>query len=208
MLTQIGFRTDDVYDSLYREPCRAAWETHPDPHPDRHCEAVRQCLAQFAEQLGPRRSSVAIRTEVLTTVGSQRPGIRLPTVCGFCLVRPIEHMLPCHHAICDTCVTIFGRPSRTAEYHVDLRQCPWCQATFELTVRQLPPTKGAVVMALDGGGIRGLVTLGLLRALERRLGGALPIPQIADYIIGTSVGRCDQRCSAGPFSTEHVGHLC
>jgi patatin-like phospholipase/acyl hydrolase len=46
-------------------------------------------------------------------------------------------------------------------------------------------------VALDGGGIRGLVTLGLLRALEMRLDGAMTITEIADYIIGTSVGRCD-----------------
>ncbi|CEL11869.1 Putative Phospholipase, patatin family protein [Aspergillus calidoustus] len=90
--------------------------------------------------------------------------------------------------MCDTCVTIFGSPSRSAEYHVDLSRCPWCQEACNLTVRQLPPTKGAVVVALDGGGIRGLVTLGLLRALERRLDGAMSIAGIADYIIGTSVG--------------------
>lgn len=58
-------------------------------------------------------------------------------------------------------------------------------------MRQLPPTKGAVVMTLDGGGIRGLVSLGLLRALERRLGGGMTIAQITDFIVGTSVGTCD-----------------
>ena len=130
----------------------------------------------------PRRSSVATRREVLTAIGTQWPGIRLPTVCCFCLSRPIEHMLPCRHAVCDTCVTIFGSPSRSAEYHVDLSRCPWCQETCDLTVHQLPPTKGAVVVALDGGGIRGLVTLGLLRALEGRLEGAMTIAQIANYI--------------------------
>ena len=191
VLTQIGFRTDDVYDSLYREHCRTAWEIHQDPHPDQHCDAVHKCLTQFAEQLGLRRPSRAIRREVLTTVGTQWPGICLPTVCCFCLARSIEHILPCRHAICDTCVTVFGSPSRSVEYHVDLSRCPWCQETFELTVRQLPPTKGAVVMTLDGGGIRGLVSLGLLRALERRLGGGMTIAQITDFIVGTSVGTCD-----------------
>lgn len=48
---QIGFRTGDIYDSLYREHCRAAWEIHQDPHPDWHCDAVHKCLAQFVEQL-------------------------------------------------------------------------------------------------------------------------------------------------------------
>ncbi|KAL2837040.1 acyl transferase/acyl hydrolase/lysophospholipase [Aspergillus pseudodeflectus] len=48
--------------------------------------------------------------------------------------------------------------------------------------------KGAVVVALDRGGIRGLVTLGLLQALERRLDGVMCITEVADYIISTSVG--------------------
>ncbi|KAL4861318.1 hypothetical protein BDV12DRAFT_208132 [Aspergillus spectabilis] len=185
---QTGFRTDNVYDRLYREHCRAAWEIHQDPHPDRHCDAVHKYLAQFVEQLGPRHSSVAIRRETLTAVGTQWPGICLPTICCFCLSRWVEHTLPCRHAMCDTCLTILGSPSRSAEYHVDLSRCPWCQEACDLTVRQLPPTKGAVVVALDGGGIRGLVTLGLLRALERRLDGAMSIAEVADYIIGTSVG--------------------
>lgn len=98
-------------------------------------------------------------------------------------------MLPCRHAICDTCVAIFGTASRGVEYHVDLSQCPICRRSFQLTVRQLPPTKGPVVITLDGGGVRGIITLGLLRALERRLGGVVKIHQIADFVSGTSVGK-------------------
>lgn len=96
--------------------------------------------------------------------------------------------MPCRHTICDTCVTIFGSATRGAEYHVDLSQCPMCQIPFQLTVRQLPPTKRPVVIALDGGGIRGYITLGLLRALERRLAGVIRLPQIPDLFAGTSVG--------------------
>jgi hypothetical protein len=102
--------------------------------------------------------------------------------------------LPCRHAICDTCVTIFGSPSRSAEYVWISANVPRCQETCNLTVCQLPPTKGAVVVSVDGGGIRGLVTLGLLRALERRLDGTMTVAEMVDYIIGISVGRYDQRC--------------
>ncbi|KAL2836064.1 hypothetical protein BJX68DRAFT_274726 [Aspergillus pseudodeflectus] len=158
------FRTDDVYDSLYQEHCRAAWEIHQDPHPGRYYDVVHKCLAQFRE--------------TLTAVGTQWPGICLLTICCFCLSRSVEHTLPCRHAMCDTCLIILGSPSRSAEYHVDLSRCPWCQEACDLTV----------LVALDRGGIRGLVTLGLLRALERRLDGAMCIAEVADYIIGTSVG--------------------
>ena len=56
-----------------------------------------------------------------------------------------------------------------------------------MVIRQLPPTKRPVILSLDGGGVRGLVQLGLLRALERRLG--ILIGSLPDYCIGTSVGK-------------------
>jgi patatin-like phospholipase/acyl hydrolase len=45
------------------------------------------------------------------------------------------------------------------------------------------------VVTLDGGGIQGMIILGLLRALERRLAGAVTtVVEIPDLIAGTSVG--------------------
>lgn len=105
-----------------------------------------------------------------------------------CLCRPPEHMLPCYHAICDTCVVIFGLPSKTAEYHFNIPHCPVCSQSFQLEIRQLPPTKRPVVLSLDGGGIRGIIQLGLLRSLEKRLGNGISLSQIPDLCTGTSVG--------------------
>ncbi|OJZ79851.1 hypothetical protein ASPFODRAFT_54397 [Aspergillus luchuensis CBS 106.47] len=82
---------------------------------------------------------------------------------------------------------MLGQRARGVEYHRDLALCPLCQGALQLTVRQLPPTKRPVVLALDGGGIRGMVTLGLLRALEQRLAGAITLPEIPDLTAGTSV---------------------
>lgn len=99
-------------------------------------------------------------------------------------------MLPCHHAICDTCVIIFGLPSKTAEYHFDISQCPVCNQPLQVSIRQLPPTKLPVVLSLDGGGIRGIIQLGLLKSLEKKLGNEIALPQIFDLCTGTSVGMC------------------
>jgi hypothetical protein len=95
-------------------------------------------------------------------------------------------MLPCKHAICDTCVVIFGKPSHLGDYHFEIAQCPICEERSDVTVRQLPPTKPPVILTLDGGGVRGLIQLGLLRALESRIG--IPIASLPDLCIGTSVG--------------------
>lgn len=191
----LGFRPDVVFYSLYRNSCRAAWESHQNCNPchnglspHQHCDAVLVHLDLLVSQMGPQRSSRAIRMEVLARVGTRWPALNAPTACLFCLCRSTEHMMPCGHAMCDTCVTIYGNAVRTAEYHVGLDQCPICRSSFQATVRQLPPTKRPVAITLDGGGIRGIVTLGLLRALERRLHGVIKLPEIPDLFAGTSVG--------------------
>jgi hypothetical protein len=99
-------------------------------------------------------------------------------------------MLPCHHAICDICVVIFGLPSKNAEYHFDLHHCPVCSESFQVVIRQLPPTKSPVVFSLDGGGVRGMIQLGLLQSLEKRLGNEILLSQIVDLFTCTSAGMC------------------
>ncbi|KAH2361992.1 hypothetical protein KXV98_006291, partial [Aspergillus fumigatus] len=62
--------------------------------------------------------------------------------------------------------------------------------TLFAIVSLLPPTKHPVVVTLDGGGMRVMITLGLQRALERRLAGAVnTFAEIPDLIAGTSVGQ-------------------
>jgi calcium-independent phospholipase A2-gamma len=45
------------------------------------------------------------------------------------------------------------------------------------------------IAAIDGGGVRGLVALVLLKRLQAALGGGDPIREYFDYFIGTSVGQ-------------------
>jgi hypothetical protein len=183
------FQPEHVFDDLYRDLCHAAWGIHGHPDPGHHCTAIRDSFIGAFSHMSPQRSSLVIRRGALMRFGVRWSGWELPTACLFCLCRLAEHQLPCRHAICDTCVTIFGRPTCGVEYHQDLVRCPLCQKPSQLTVRQLPPTKRPVVVTLDGGGIRGMITLGLLRALERRLAGAVTtVAEIPDLIAGPSVG--------------------
>jgi calcium-independent phospholipase A2-gamma len=46
--------------------------------------------------------------------------------------------------------------------------------------------RGVRVLSLDGGGVRGLVAVALLRRLEQLAGR--PVHQLFDYIVGVSTG--------------------
>ncbi|KAJ5100980.1 hypothetical protein N7456_007032 [Penicillium angulare] len=143
---------------------------------------------QYFAQLSPLRSSASIRKTTLTRLHRQggEGALRSAVVCLVCLSRPPEHMLPCRHALCDTCVVIFGQPSELGLHHINIPECPLCGCENHVVIRQLPPTKGPLILSLDGGGVRGLLQLRLLRALEERIG--LPINSLPDLCAGTSVG--------------------
>jgi hypothetical protein len=96
-------------------------------------------------------------------------------------------MLPCTHALCDTCVAIFGKFEPSRAYQVEIVQCPICERKCNMTIRQLPPTKRPIILSLDGGDVRGLIQLGLLYALEKHIG--LPIALLPDLYARTSVGK-------------------
>ncbi|CBF87230.1 predicted protein [Aspergillus nidulans FGSC A4] len=69
-----------------------------------------------------------------------------------------------------------------------MTSCPLCLKCFSLTVRLLPPTKRPTILVLDGGGIRGIITLGFLKALESQVVGVGGLREAFDLNVGTSAG--------------------
>ncbi|KAJ5291406.1 hypothetical protein N7478_000657 [Penicillium angulare] len=177
-----------VFEELYKDDFTAALEKRADLETDSCCDAVKAEFTRLFTMMNPARSSAGIRREVLNRFFNEREGLYSLTACLFCMSKVPEHVLPCRHAICDDCIVIFGSKSAAAEYHHNITQCPMCITRFQFSVRLLPPTKGPNLLSLDGGGIRGILQLGLLRVLEKRLGGSIPIWSIFDLCTGTSVG--------------------
>ncbi|CAG8426028.1 unnamed protein product [Penicillium salamii] len=180
-----GFSPTVVFATLYENLCLSIW----DEKFQSYIADISSRFVQHFGQLSAVRTSAAIRKETLHRLYRQWGGFRSTTTCLVCLCRPPEHMLPCKHAVCDTCVVIFGTPSSLGEYHFEVAQCPICDKRSNVTVRQLPPTKHPMILSLGGGGVRGLIQLGLLRALERRI--SVPIASLPDLCTGTSVGTYD-----------------
>lgn len=180
----IGFPPTLMFDALHRKHCQGIWD---EPDEEGHCEGILARFNLVFKQLAPGKSSAAIRRDKMMRFYQQWGGLYSTTTCFACLRRPPEHMMQCRHAICENCVVIFGTTNTRAHYHTILSECPFCSQPVNLTIRHLPSTKRPIVFSLDGGGVRGIIQLGLLRALEKRLG--VPVAQIPDLCTGTSVGK-------------------
>lgn len=172
-----------MFNALYRESCREGSAVHPNVD----CKSVLNHFIHAFAGLAPMATAAAARRKNSREFYRQWAGLRSTRVCFLCMCQRAEHVMPCRHTICDNCVVIFGITSSSAEYHTDLSQCPICGNRFTLTFRRLPPTKGPVILSLDGGGVRGMIQLGLLQAMENRLDG-ISITEVPDYCIGTSIG--------------------
>ncbi|KAK0631476.1 hypothetical protein B0T14DRAFT_3900 [Immersiella caudata] len=115
------------------------------------------------------------------------------SACFCCLLEAGQHPLPCGHLLCTECVVTFGTFD-TATLAVRMEECPiggsaCCLLTrFPSHVPLKPRSSGARVLSLDGGGIRGIVELEVLKSIEEALGGNLRIQLFFDLIVGTSAG--------------------
>ena len=107
--------------------------------------------------------------------------------CLSCIRRTPEHVLSCGHALCDTCVRIFGAhvPGSEYRYQVECTLCGFGTETKTIT----PPTAGARILSLEGGGGRGPVPLEFLAMLQSTVGPICAIQDLFDLAVGTSSGR-------------------
>ncbi|KXH56754.1 hypothetical protein CSAL01_03198 [Colletotrichum salicis] len=102
-----------------------------------------------------------------------------PKICFGCLYGKPEFLLPCSHIICADCLADFDTSSDEQRYpgnHVH-ESC------------SRPPLASYRVLSLDGGGVRGVVELTLLKRLERHIDLDVPLGRFFDLILGTSADK-------------------
>lgn len=109
--------------------------------------------------------------------------------CLACLQRAPEHKFACNHMLCEECCIELGQASDIDPHLHKFSSCPLCATPCDVQVRIKPATAGVRVLAIDGGGIRAVVPIQFLRALERAIGLDIPVQEHFDISFGTSSGR-------------------
>ena len=108
--------------------------------------------------------------------------------CVFCVAQTPENPLSCGHSMCDVCVRRFGKETWSFDCQYQIDACNLCR-NGKLIVGLKPPTAGMRILSIDGGGIRGVIAVSILRLLQDIVGEAWRIQDLFDIAYGTSVGK-------------------
>ncbi|KAF2826308.1 FabD/lysophospholipase-like protein, partial [Ophiobolus disseminans] len=115
--------------------------------------------------------------------------------CFCCLMQSPQHVLRCGHVLCTQCVRAYGKSlvaDTDSKSVVSLDCCPLHPAETQwrapCIIRFKPDHAGVRLLCLDGGGMRGIVELEVLRAIQNQIGNRVPVQAFFDLIVGTSTG--------------------
>lgn len=184
-----------MFNALYRSHCVKALSHRADQCLAREeCEYIilRLC-ALYEEKTQSQQPASQIHGTTLDQHRSWWRTVQSHSICLACLVRRPQHVLACRHSICDLCAGMWGTPLSGWEYGYLLKSCPLCRQSMEVRVRSLPPTAAVRAVAIDGGGVRGVIPLRKMCEMQSTLGPDCPLPDCVDVSFGTSSGRYTAR---------------
>jgi hypothetical protein len=136
--------------------------------------------------VNPSKTSVLPNADATEILVLQR-NIYSATSCLGCLRGPPSTMLACGHAFCLECVRELDSAADSSHHLTQALLCPFHRSPQHFGPRLLPSGAGYRVLALDGGGVKGLAQLVILAHIETRCCG-IPAAQLFDLIVGTSIG--------------------
>ncbi|KAE8371112.1 patatin-like phospholipase [Aspergillus bertholletiae] len=187
----IMFDPISVFRTLYRSQVLSGITSYirrmPEIPEKRFIELIEDSMVQLykkANQVG--MLSVDLRKEQLLFLSGQLCRIRTTQICLYCLLCTAQHSLPCGHTICDKCAQLFGVPTGDVEFQFTITGCLYCLYRRPLVVDVLPPTMNPTILAIDGGGVRGVIPLEFLLLIQESLGPSCPFHDLIDLGIGTS----------------------
>lgn len=136
-------------------------------------------------------TAASLHRDTLKTHHTSLAELKSHRACLCCLMRSPEKVLGCGHALCDVCIQTFGIPSISEKYTFSMQSCPLCGiADNDAVFTFIPPSAGIRVLSLDGGGVRGVVELAILKEIHQKFAHLhLDLPDYFDYVCGTSAGK-------------------
>lgn len=176
-----------VYQTLYRP------HITPTPANDSPLTAVLDSLEnEIANQFESLKSgavSAVEQREGLVSRSRKYSDVKSNRLCLYCLIRPAQHATACDHPFCDLCAQLFGVPATAINYRFTVDQCLLCGAPISLVMDVLPPSLDPIVLAIDSGGVRGVVPLEFLQLVQDHLGEECRLQDLVDLFVGPSAGR-------------------
>jgi hypothetical protein len=152
---------------------------------------VNQIKDRFLERA--RSCGARTRSQMLIEFRKWLSRRRTHKSCLACLLRAPEHKLACQHVLCEDCCVELGHSTVADPNLYEVLGCPICAAPCRLQLRVRPATAGLRILAIDGGGIRAVIPIQFLRALQRAIsvviGSMIPVQEFFDLSFGTSSGK-------------------
>ncbi|KAK4960688.1 hypothetical protein LTR66_012941 [Elasticomyces elasticus] len=184
-----------VFQQLYRSACKATvYGRAVQPLVRKSLLAViergfESLFEELASASG-ERTAAALHFRRLRSLRVHLRDLRSYKTCLSCLLRSPEKVFDCGHALCDTCIKIYGKQSNAEKYTFAMTACILCGAAHHGPGFQMvPPTAGIRVLSLDGGGVRGVILLVFLDRMEQLLSDLrCPLRDFFDFVCGTLAG--------------------
>jgi hypothetical protein len=182
----------DVFGTLYQEIVVQAYskvqESWLNLCPEEQSNLIdRHFSEQFELFSGGLINVTDLRRKQLESQSGRLSCLRSNLICLFCLLHTTQHVLDCGHTLCDRCAQVYGEPVAGLEYQFKVTGCLYCLYRKPLIVDVLPPTMSPSILALDGGGVRGVIPLEYLLLMQEHLQPST-IHDVVDLAIGTSSG--------------------
>lgn len=132
-------------------------------------------------------TSLDRRKQLMTAKSGRYSALKSNRICLYCLVQAAQHFPPCAHVLCDLCAQKFGNVSVDTEYQFTLDQCLLCCERISMIIDVLPPTMDPSILAIDGGGVRGVIPIEFLILIQEYL-GECRLQDVFDLDVSTSSG--------------------
>ncbi|KAK4656287.1 hypothetical protein QC762_310000 [Podospora pseudocomata] len=195
---RIRARFCELYRKVYRSPLPPHQDSYePQPAGQFQQQQLQQQQLQLRDREFNHHGNQQVDTSILKLRRELTPlnkplfaQLLSTKTCLSCLLSSPDHASSCGHAFCPRCIQELSTPSRWKAAAFELDSCILCDGQDgHQTIQLRPRCSGVRILTLDGGGVRGIVELALVQALEQEIGLTnVRLAEMFDLIVGTSTG--------------------